>query len=114
MYYSSVTTKYVVQVGPGDGDYLGIKPLLLGAAFDLHRTFYSSRLIVGKSGSPKSSQLQSCPVQACQSYVVHRQSVDEHRAINKVRPSGHLVVRCIRAVSPSQCAFIPMKVPLEM
>ena len=86
MYYSCVTTKCVVQVGPGDGDYLGIKPLLLGAAFDLHRTFYSSRLIVGKSGSPKSSQLQSCPVQACQSYVVHRQSVDEHRAIKKVSP----------------------------
>ena len=78
MYYSAVTTKYVVQVGPGDGDYLGIKPLLLGAAFDLHRTFYSSRQNGGKSISFKSSQLQSCPVEACQSYVVHRQSVAEH------------------------------------
>ena len=33
MYYSAVTTKYVVQVGPGDGDYLGIKPLLFGGGF---------------------------------------------------------------------------------
>ena len=68
------------------GITLALSRSFSGAAFDLHRTFYSSRLIVGKSGSPKSSQLQSCPVQTYQSYVVHRQSVDKHRAINKVSP----------------------------
>ena len=70
------------------GITLALSRSFSGAAFDLHRTFYSSRQNRGKSISFKSSQLKSCPVQACQSYVVHRQSVGEHRTIKKGEPAS--------------------------